>query len=397
MIAALAGAATLVLLGSPGAGAGGEKRATKIVATALKGNFLTTTDLVYTPAEPHYLFVTEQWGKVQLLIDGTRPNGQPPFLDIRSIVRASDPLDPGDGGGSEQGLLAIAFAPDYATSGLFYVYFTNNNNDIEVDQFQRSASDPTVADPASRKTIIVIPHPDSQEHNGADLQFGPDGHLWLATGDGGTEGATSQSKTSLLGKVLRIDPNPTGTDPTSNYTVPPSNPFVGKPGADEIFAMGLRNPYRFSFDFKTNSLAIGDVGESSWEEIDFSRISRAKGANYGWPRFEGNHDFNLSYPIPSHYRAPMLNYPHSIGGCVITAGIVVHGTQVPSLRNRFIYGDLCRGQLRSFIPDTQRNKAIDDRALGLHINHPVAFVQGNLGAVYVASTDGTIYKLKEKR
>ncbi len=355
-------------------------------ATKLGGSFLTTTDIAYTSADPNDLFVVQQIGRIDLQIGGTRPAGQQPFLDISDDVLSTED----ENGGNEQGLLAMAFAPDYAESGLFYVYFTNNDGAVEVDQFQVSPNR-KIADPASRKVIIVIPHTEAQSHNGADLAFGPDGHLYLAPGDADSEGALSQDDTSLLGKVLRIDPNRAG-----GYTVPASNPFVGSPGADEIYAMGLRNPYRLSIDPITHSLAIGDVGETGYEEIDFSSLRAAKGANYGWPRFEGTHDFDPSYSIPESYRAPILDYSHIGGRCVVTAGLVVHTPKLPDLDGRFVYADLCLGHLRSFDPDRRANEALGDHPLHVHVPYPVAFTEGPHGCLYVASTKGLVYKIKGK-
>ena len=237
------------------------------------GTFNQPVYVTSQPDDPERLFVVEQPGDVELVT----PTATTTFLDIEDLVLA----------GGEQGLLSIAFAPDFASSNLFYAYYVNNAGDLEIDEF-RAAGD--TVDPATRRVVLTIPHPTHGNHNGGQLQFGPDGHLYAATGDGGgggDPGENAQNLQSLLGKLLRIDPRQAGTAP---YSVPADNPFVGTandpPGGarDEIWSYGFRNPWRFSFDRYTGDLLIGDVGQGSWEEVDYrpADIGRGRGDNFGW-------------------------------------------------------------------------------------------------------------------
>ena len=243
----------------------------------LPGTYPQPTYVAQAPGAPRLLFVVEKEGEIAVL-----RNGQPlakPFLDMRSLVSSS----------GEQGLLSMAFDPGYAHNRRFYVYYTNQNCDggcnVEVDQFRRSQDSATQARLRSRRKVIQINHHQAGNHNGGQVQFGPDGYLYLAPGDGGTQEDPendAQNPQVLLGKVLRIDPRASG-----GYRIPPDNPYVGKPGRNEIFAIGLRNPYRFSFDRQNGDLWIGDVGDNTWEEIDHVTPAQANGANFGWNDFEG--------------------------------------------------------------------------------------------------------------
>jgi hypothetical protein len=223
--------------------------------------------------------------------------------------------------------------------------------------------------------------------------------LYLATGDGGNAGdppENAQNRDVLLGKVLRIDPHAPGRNP---YRVPRGNPYVGKPGRNEIFASGLRNPFRFSFD--RGRILIGDVGQSGWEEVDFASHKRLRGANFGWDHFEGDHRLRFpgdnEAPRPRHrYRPPILEYSHSAancGGsaCAITGGEVVRDRRLRSLRGRYLYADFYSGQLRTFVPKRRRGRG--DRAIGVHVDHPTSFGTGAHHRVYVTSLDGPVYRL----
>jgi glucose/arabinose dehydrogenase len=337
------------------------------------------------PGEPHLLFVVAQTGQVRVIDHGTTLAR--PFLDIRNRV-----LAPGEPGGfAERGLLSIAFPPDYRTSGLFYVYFTNNEGNIEIDQVERSAADPTVANPITRRRVIVIPHPTYPNHNGGTMQFGPDGYLYFATGDGGgvTEqhGKNARDLHSLLGKVIRINPLLQGR---RSYRIPRTNPFVGKPGRDEIFAYGLRNPFRFSFD--GGRIAIGDVGQYDWEEIDLLRLSDARGANFGWPYWEGDHIFGgAKGPGPPTF--PILEIPHD-PACAVIGGYVVHDPSLPSLDGRYLYGDHCDTDLRSFAPNVSGQQAIGDMPTGVTANGVTGFGQGLDGRIYFTA-GSAVYRLAE--
>ncbi|MGE5748045.1 MAG: PQQ-dependent sugar dehydrogenase, partial [Solirubrobacterales bacterium] len=244
------------------------------------------------PGDPSRVFVLEGGGTIRLVKDGVTQGA--PFLDISSDVCSS-----ADGCGGESGLFSMAFAPDYAASGLFYVFYTRDStvpteqHYLRIEEFRRSATNPDIADPTSRRIVLEIPHLEFGNHNGGQLQFGSDGLLYISVGDGGGGGdpnGNGQNTGTLLGKLLRI--NPAGTMP-GRYSIPTDNPFAGAtPGRDEIYSYGLRNPYRFSFDRLTGDLTIGDVGQDSWEEVDFMPNGTGRGANFGWNCFEGSQPFS---------------------------------------------------------------------------------------------------------
>ena len=241
--------------------------------------------------------------------------------------------------------------------------------------------------------MITVPHPGQSNHNGGTAAFGPDGYLYMATGDGGGGGDpndNAQNPESLLGKLLRIDPRRHGE---SAYGVPADNPFVGGAGRDEIYSLGLRNPFRFSFD--GHVIAIGDVGQNAWEEVDIETLRRARGASFGWDRFEGNHDFEAADPVPPLYRPPILEYPNpSTEPAAVTGGLIVRDERLLTLYGRYLYADFLAGELRSFVADISGHRAVGDRPLGVHVNAPVGFGRGRGGRVYVASLDGPVYRLR---
>jgi glucose/arabinose dehydrogenase len=284
---------------------------------------------VTSPSGDPRLFVVERGGTIQALHDGTRTQ----FLDIHGLVDTS----------GERGLLSMAFDPSYASNGLFYVFFNDNGTagatagDIHIDEFHVS-SNPNVADQATRRPVMTISHSSASNHNGGQLQFGKDGLLYISVGEAGN-GANAQTLGNPLGKILRIDPHGGGS---GVHGIPPSNPFVGSP-TPEIWSLGLRNPFRFSFDHLTGDLIVGDVGASSREEVDFSPTSTGlgRGANYGWPSCEG---FTGSCPGSV---APVLDYPHSAPCNAIIGGYVYRGNQIPELAGRYLYTDLCHPDLRS--------------------------------------------------
>ncbi|MSO41256.1 MAG: sugar dehydrogenase [Solirubrobacterales bacterium] len=340
---------------------------------------------VYVDSAPgsRGLFVVEQAGRVRLVLRGRRLGR--PFLDIRRLVRF----------GGEQGLLSIAFPPDYGSSGRFYAYFVNNEGSIEIDEFRRSAGNPNRAKRKTRRVVITIPHPDESNHNGGQLQFGPGGYLFAGAGDGGGAGDadnSAQRTDNLLGKLIRIDPRESGGRP---YTVPASNPFVGDPGRDEIYSIGLRNPFRFSFDLTTKPsrprIAIGDVGQDAFEEVDYETVAAARGANFGWNDFEGfSHYDGAIPPAPSRHDQPVLAYPHS-RGCTVIGGYVVADRSLKSLRGRYLYGDYCTGKLRSFVPALGRAK--HDRGTGLRVGSLSSFGEGRGGALYATSLSGPVFRV----
>ena len=252
-------------------------RATSKVHLLRVGRFSQPVSVTGAPGDASRVFVVQRAGQVMLLLNGGKQTR--PFLNIESLVNS--------GGSDEQGLLGLAFAPDYSTSGLFYVDYTVASNDIMVAQYRRSASNPNVAEPQSARVVIAIDHHKYTNHNGGQLAFGPEGDLYIGVGDGGSEHdpeGNGQNTATLLGKILRIDPRVGG-----GYTIPAGNPFVGRAGARaEIWAYGLRNPWRFSFDRSTGAMIIADVGQDQQEEVDFVPAHTGAGANYGWSVWEGD-------------------------------------------------------------------------------------------------------------
>ncbi len=282
------------------------------------------------------LFIVEQPGRIQIIDgDGLRSI---PFLDIANRIRDT---------ANEQGLLGLAFHPEYAGNGRFFVNYTDLSGDTVIAEYTRSESDTNLSNPSSEAIIMTIQQPYSN-HNGGDLAFGPDGFLWIATGDGGNGGdpqGNGQNPETLLGKLLRVD-----VDNGSTYTIPPDNPFVDdRQAMDEIWAMGLRNPWRFSFDRSTGDLYIGDVGQGSWEEIDFEPRTGPGGRNYGWNTMEGNHCFGSSNCSTEGLTLPAAEYSHALG-CSVTGGYVYRGTRFPALRGLYLYGDFCSGTVWGLAP-----------------------------------------------
>jgi glucose/arabinose dehydrogenase len=368
----------------PAGGATSEARGTG-AGVGLKriGRFDAPVYVTGAPGFPKLLFVVEQGGEVRAIRGGHTL--RKPFLDISRMVES----------GGERGLLSIAFPPDYAQSRRFYVYYTDRQGDIRVDEFKRRNA--TQAARGSRRAVIEIPHPVNSNHNGGQLQFFGD-LLYFGTGDGGSGGDppnNAQNRESLLGKLLRIDPRSSHGKP---YSIPADNPFVGGPGRDEIYSYGLRNPFRFSFDTVSAAqpqIAIGDVGQNRSEELDYTTLAAARGANFGWDALEGFAPYteeNSGTPDPGGTVKPIFAYPHSrSGSCSIIGGYVVDDRRLPSLHGRYVYADLCEGELRSLMP--RLGRARDDRKLGLRVSTPTSFGEDTLGRIYVCSLDGPVYRL----
>jgi glucose/arabinose dehydrogenase len=346
------------------------------------GQFSSPLYVTAPPGDRRRIFVVEQGGTIRVVRGGRRLAR--PFLDIRSIVQA----------GGEQGLLSMAFAPDYARTRRFYVNYTDRSGVQRVVEYRRSRASADRALPASGRTVLRYDGVESN-HNGGLVLFGPDRLLYVGTGDGGGANdqhgsrGNAQDLGSLLGKILRIDPRPSGG---RAYGVPSSNPFVGRDGArPEIYSYGLRNPWRFSFDRSTGDLAIADVGQNAIEEIDFARRDEARGANYGWRPFEGARR-NFSEPAPDHV-PPVLELSHSNGNCSVTGGYIVRDGDLPALAGRYVYGDLCRGELRSV--KLAPGSASDDAAIGgvRKVQQLSSFGEDARGRVYAVSLDGPVYRL----
>jgi len=365
----------------PGSGPDAKASAQRGVALKRIGSFASPVYVTGAPGFPRLLFVVEQAGTVRVLRNGRRQPGA--FLDIRGLVSF----------GGERGLLSIAFPPDYRSSRRLYVYFTDNEGDIRVEEFRRRSA--TRVARSSRRAVIEIPHRVNSNHNGGQLQFLGD-LLYFGTGDGGSGGDppnNAQNRDSLLGKLLRIDPRPSNGRP---YSAPASNPFVGRPGRDEIYSYGLRNPFRFSFDRVTAArprIAIADVGQDRFEELDYLTLARASGANFGWDAYEGFAPYtgaNSGTANPGGTIKPIFAYGRD-RGCTIIGGYVAGDKRLPSLRGRYLYSDLCEGELRSLVPHLSR--ASDDRSLGLSVSTPSSFGVDTFGRIYVTSLEGPVFRL----
>jgi glucose/arabinose dehydrogenase len=355
------------------ASAGPEASGSRGVRLRRIGNFSQPVFVTAPRGDRRRVFVVEQGGRIRVQVNGNTRSR--PFLDISSIVQS----------GGERGLLSMAFAPDYRSSGRFYVYFTDSTGDIRIQEYRRSSAN--VANPGSARDVMRIRHRRYGNHNGGQLQFGPDGMLYIGTGDGGGGGdpfRSGQNLGSRLGKILRINPRA-----GKRYRVPRSNPFRSRSGArGEIWAYGLRNPWRFSFDRKNGRMAIADVGQNEWEEVNFSR-RRGRGANYGWSVFEGRARYNGG-SAPRHHR-PALVKSHSGGWCSITGGYVVRDRSLGGLYGRYIYGDFCRSQIRSV--KMRGSRARGDRATRLSVNGLSSFGEDARGRVYVTSLSGPVYRI----
>lgn len=343
------------------------------------GRFRSPVFVTSPPGDRRRLFVVEQAGRVRVMVGG-RLRGAA-FLDIRSQVTA----------GGEQGLLSLAFAPDYASSGRFYVYFTDRSGDQRVVEYKRASG--TRADAGSARLVLRMADNEGN-HNGGQLQFGPDRRLYIGTGDGGGGGdehgarGNAQNLGSLLGKLLRIDPVASGGRP---YTVPSDNPFVGRNGArGEVYSYGLRNPWRFSFDRDTGDLSIGDVGQDEIEEIDFVRRGKGRGANFGWRPFEGRSRYAPGESAPGHV-PPVITRSHGRGWCSITGGVVVRDPGLPGLRGRYVFGDFCESRILSARLSTGRARSV--RATPLRVESLSSFGEDARGRVYAVSLSGPVYRL----
>jgi glucose/arabinose dehydrogenase len=333
-----------------------------------------------THAGDSRLFITLQGGQI-VIHDGTTLLPQP-FLDIRPIVRSE----------GERGLLGLAFHPRYKENGFFFVNYTDLNGHTNVARYRVSATDPNRADPNSRKVILFIQQPYAN-HNGGEIQFGPDGYLYVGMGDGGAGGDPenrAQNLGELLGKMLRID-----VDSGDPYAIPPGNPFAGRAGARaEIWAVGMRNPWRFSFDRNNGDLWIADVGQGSWEEVNYQPRESIGGENYGWRVMEGTHCFSPSSGCDqSNLVKPVIEYNHATG-CSVTGGYVYRGLRYPRLEGMYIYGDYCSGTvwgaLRSGNQVTIRTLA--DTSFSIS-----AFGEDYLGELYLADHRGGVYRITDSR
>ncbi|MBD3337111.1 MAG: glucose dehydrogenase [Candidatus Eisenbacteria bacterium] len=382
--AALLAVAVLIGSAAPPAGALGTVR----VASGL-----TRPLYVTSPENDHRLFIVEQEGMIKILKLGEVLPA--PFLDITDRVTNISGYD-------ERGLLGLVFHPDYAQNGYFYVNYTDTSSNTVVARFEVTA-DPDVADPDSEEILLTIDQPFGN-HNGGMMAFGPsDGYLYIGTGDGGSAGDPgnrAQDLGVLLGKILRID-----VDGGFPYVIPSDNPFTGDPAArDEIWAYGLRNPWRWSFDRETADLWIADVGQSEWEEVDFQDAASDGGENYGWRLMEGNH----CYDPPSDCNdgtlvLPIYEYAHQSGRCSISGGYVYRGSQIPSITGDYFFADWCTGEIWSLEYDGSQVGDFQDRTGelapggGLSIDNPTSFGQDAYGELYIVDGStgdtGEVFKI----
>jgi glucose/arabinose dehydrogenase len=379
---------SLLLLAMPASAAvfqpAGPPRAAQLVDLGTDLFRLTSV----TSAGDGRLFLTQQMGLVHVFADGAlKPE---PFLDLRNVLST----------GGERGVLSLAFHPDYAENGLFFVCYTDLEGAVTLARYRVSA-DPDKADPASGVVILRAPKK-YQEHNGGQLQFGPDGYLYASLGDGGTEGhaggdpeCRAQKGDTFFGKILRLDVDHESS--AKPYAIPPDNPFRDRPGMEEVWSLGLRNPWRFSFDRLTGDLYIGDVGEKLREEIDFEPAGSPGGRNYGWNVMEGTACFPTTGcpadtpPCGSHvYTPPILEYGQEDKRCSVTGGFVYRGTALPHLYGAYVFGDQCNGQLWAAErkPSGWEVHELPQRAL-----YVTAFGEDNRGEIHLTTLAGRLLRL----
>jgi glucose/arabinose dehydrogenase len=336
---------------------------------------------VTQPAGDGRLFVVEQAGLIRVVQGGKLlPR---PFADLRSLVTS----------GGEQGLLSVAFHPQFVTNGRLFVYYTAKN---QHEQLWELHAKPDAASISGRRRLLLDMSDPYPNHNGGDLQFGPDGDLYIGTGDGGSGGdpeKRSQNLKSPLGKLLRLDVDlhPSGRP----FAIPADNPFAknGKRGLAILFAWGLRNPWRYSFDRTTSDLWIGDVGQDHWEEVDHVAKGAALGGNFGWSHLEATHLYDASHPLSGggHLIRPVVEYSHTLG-CSITGGYVYRGPSIPGLDGRYVYADYCSSRLWTLATGskTPRDDSRIAKAAGLQA--PSSFGEGSDGTLYAVSQGGTLYR-----
>ncbi|MGD9695535.1 MAG: sorbosone dehydrogenase family protein [Thermoleophilia bacterium] len=333
--------------------------------------------VTHAPGLRNRLFVVEQSGRIVILQNGRRLGGA--FLDVSGLISR----------GGEQGLLGLAFHPGYARSGRFYVNYTDRDGDTQVVEYRRRSA--TRANPSSARRLLTIDQP-YDNHNGGGLAFGPDGLLYIGTGDGGSGGdpeGNGQNVNTLLGKILRIDVNRRSGG--LRYGIPASNPFARGGGRPEIYSYGLRNPWRFSFDRVRGDLWIADVGQNEIEEIDYAARGRARGANFGWSAFEGRSRFDGGSALRGAHTPPVAQYTHA-DGCSVTGGYVYRGARVPALRGRYVFGDYCSGKVWSMRAGPRPGAMRDDTSrLRVSLSQITSFGEGPDGDLYVIAS-GVLYR-----
>jgi glucose/arabinose dehydrogenase len=340
--------------------AGSGQARSQALQLQLVGSFAQPTFATAPASEPSNLYVVERAGRIRLIANGKVQTK--PFLNISSLVTTS---------GGEEGLLSMAFSPSYAQNRLFYVDYTDTDGNIRVEEYRANGKHA----PQHTRELLLVQHPSFKNHNGGQLQFGPDGRLYVGVGDGGSNGDPNNNGQNLstdLAKILAADPT------NVNW---------------QIVGYGLRNPWRFSFDRANGDLYIADVGQSAWEEIDY-RNTPAE-ANYGWSRYEGTHDYNTSIALnpAAPYVGPVYEYDHGSGRCAITGGYVYRGSAMADQVGRYFFGDYCAGTVWSL--KIVSGAATDVQTLPFTVSHPSSFGQDANGELYLVSLDGGVYRLTE--
>ena len=346
------------------------------------GRFSFPVLVTSPPGDNARIFVVEKAGTIRIVKQGTTLAA--PFLDVQAKVST----------GSEQGLLGLAFHPGYSTNGLFVINYTDQAGNTKVSLYRASTTDPDRADPATEQVVLSVDQPFSN-HNGGMVAFGPDGHLYIGMGDGGSGGdpqGNGQKRSTLLGKIVRL-----AISASRQVSVPSDNPFVGQSGTrPEIWSLGVRNPWRFSFDRTTGDLFIGDVGQGDREEIDAVTLTASKGANFGWNTMEGKACFGASSCNQQGLVLPVLDYTHANGACSVTGGYVYRGTAITGLAGTYFYADYCRGWVRSF---RLANGAITEERewSDLAPNGQItSFGQDAVGELYLMTAGGRVAKIVAK-
>ncbi len=325
------------------------------------------------------IFIAEQPGVIRILLGGNLLPA--PFMDIQDRVGSSS---------SEQGLLGLAFHPDYVRNGYFFVNYTNLEGDTIIARFQRSRADENTGDLSSEEILMKISQPFAN-HNGGQVAFGPDGYLYIGTGDGGSGGdplGNGQSLNTLLGKILRIN-----VDQVNPYAIPADNPFISGAGLPEIWAYGLRNPWRFSFDSLTGDLYIADVGQNQWEEVNYSQKGGENGGNYGWNYLEGNHIYSTQPPDTIDVIPPAAEYSHDMG-CSVTGGLVYRGKRLPEFNGVYLYGDFCSGNVWGLLRDGMDRW--ENELLFNNIARISSFGVDETGEHYLVDYTGSILLLEKR-
>ncbi len=350
-----------------------------VVLTEIASGFTRPLYATHADDGSERLFVLEQTGKVWILKDEVRR--REPFLDISALISAS-----ANRLYSEQGLLGLAFHPDFGANGYFFVNYTDRSGTTVVARYQVSLSDPDVADAGSGQIIFQLGQPFAN-HNGGHIDFGPDGYLYISLGDGGSANdplGAGQNRRLLLGSIIRID-----VDGAAPYAIPQDNPFVGEDSAlDEIWAYGLRNVWRFSFDRVTGDMYLADVGQNLLEEVNFQPADSSGGENYGWNVWEGTNRFTGG--SAQDHVPPVFEYPHSLG-CSVTGGYVYRGGAIPQMEAVYLFGDYCTGRIWAMYRDPDLNwQAKEFTNTGMAIS---SFGEDEAGEIYVIDYSGTIYRI----